>query len=217
MKKIYILLFLLVISCNKNDVLKDEISDLKNKVQKLKKENLSLQKNTNELKKQLELSFKESIEKLSEVKANENLLKVLDSEVLIDTLDKGEDGINLVFKRKVDLFKVDKTFSADDLVTIDTILSFPGYKVFSICDGGSLNLESCNCTDSIYIIIEPEELGEYAEVYKSGLYFNLDLISVENENKEDYDSNILLRFKHGESPRKIKEIDLTQLKFNRNK
>ena len=213
MNKIYILLLILFISCNKQ-VLKDEIDGLTKEVQILKNENTSLIKNTSKLKERLELSFKESIEKLNEVKANESILKVLDSEVLIDTLDKGEDGTNVVFERKVSLFKVEKTFSADDLVTIDKILSFAGYKVFSLCDGKSLNLETCNCTDSIYIIVEPEELGEYAKIYKSNLYYNVELISIENKTKGNLESNILLKFMHGESPRKIKIIDLTEFKLN---
>jgi hypothetical protein len=73
----------------------------------------------------------------------------------------------------------------------------------------------CNCTDSIYIVIEPEELGEDYELYRVGYFYNVDLISLERIEIENLKYDFELTFEHGKYPRKKEKISLNEMKLEK--
>lgn len=216
MKKINKLIFIVLlsivsISCSGNKEtaeLKKENSTLKEQLKKLKTANLELTKQSLI---QKELNKGSRATGLIHSKVLRNIVKIYSE----DTLDLAKYGNEFVFKRDIVLNKLDNTSFAESLGMISERLELYGYYVYSICDGKSLPLEMCNCTDSIYIVVEPEELGEDYELYRMGLYYNIDLIDLKRVEKEDDDYDIVLTFEHGVYPRKREKVNLSKMKLEK--
>src|SRR5690606_3534470 len=210
---IFLILFL-NFSCyeknEKNGLIKEN-SLLKTKISELEKENAELSKQNSFLKS----SESEKVEnKITELR-NSKVIKKLDERFLKDTLDLQKYGNEYIFERTVELTKLDNKLFAEAFGNIREKLNSFGYSAFSICDGESLPLEMCNCTDSIYIVIEPEELGEDYELYRIGYFYNVDLISLERIDKENFEYDFELTFEHGKYPRKKEKISLNEMKLEK--
>ncbi|MDO5970063.1 hypothetical protein Q4Q35_09600 [Flavivirga aquimarina] len=216
MKPITIIFFILFLnfSCsekNENGELLKENSLLKTKISKLEKNNAELNKQNSILE---SLKSKSVENKITELR-NSKVIKILDERFSKDTLDLLKYGNEYIFERNIELTKLDNVLFAETFGNIREQLNSFGYSVFSICDGESLPLEMCNCTDSIYIVIEPEELGEDCELYRVGFFYNVDLVSLERIKKEDFEYDFELTFEHGKYPRKKEKINLTKMKLEK--
>lgn len=139
------------------------------------------------------------------------LLKILDTKHSEDTLDLPIDGTGFVYKRDVTLSRLDNALFAEAFGSMREKLEKHGYAVFTICDGAALPLEMCNCTDSIYVVVEPENIGEAYELYRAGFYYNVDLIALEALKDDNGGQSILLTFEHGAYPRKKERINLSAM------
>jgi len=211
---IIFLILLLNFSCSeKNDykALIKENQILKTKISELEKENGELSK----LNSIFKSSKSEKAENNNTELRNSKVIKKLDERFSKDTLDLEKYGNEYIFERTVELTKLDNNLFAEAFGNIREKLNSFGYSAFSICDGESLPLEMCNCTDSIYIIIEPEELGEDYELYRIGYFYNVDLISLERIEKEDFEFDFELTFEHGKYPRKKEKISLNKMKLEK--
>ncbi|WGH76706.1 hypothetical protein P8625_06000 [Tenacibaculum tangerinum] len=184
---------------------------LKTNISELEKENVELSK----LNSILKSSKSENVESKNKELRNSKVIKKLDERFSKDTLDLEKYGNEYIFERTVELTKLDNKLFAEAFGNIREKLNSFGYSAFSICDGESLPLEMCNCTDSIYIVIEPEELGEDYELYRIGYFYNVDLISLERIEKEDFEFDFELTFEHGKYPRKKEKISLNKMKLEK--
>ncbi|WP_299888805.1 hypothetical protein [uncultured Lacinutrix sp.] len=216
MNRITIIFFILFLnlSCsekNKDDKLLKENSLLKTKISELEKDNAALSKQ-NDILQSLKPEKKET--EVTELRFSK-VIKTLDERFSKDTLDLKKYGNEYVFERNVELTKLDNKLFAETFGNIREQLNSFGYSIFSICDGESLPLEMCNCTDSIYVVIEPEELGEDYELYRIGFFYNVDLISLERIEKDNNDYDFELTFEHGEYPRKKEKINLTRMNLEK--
>ncbi len=205
MNRITIIFFILFLnfSCSEKDEnigLLKENSLLKIKISDLEKNNAELSKQNSILK---SLKSKKKNNKISELR-DSKIIKILDERFSKDTLDLLKYGNEYIFERNIELTKLDNRLFAEAFGNIREQLNSFGYSVFSICDGESLPLEMCNCTDSIYIVIEPEELGKDYELYRVGYFFNVDLVSLKRIEKENLEYDFELTFEHGKYPRKKK-------------
>ncbi|MDO5978943.1 hypothetical protein [Flavivirga spongiicola] len=202
------------LSCSdneKNIELKTENDKLRAQITKLEKQYNGLIEQNSNLK---SLSSENKNNQIVQL-INSKLIKILDKRFLEDTLDLAKYGNEYVFKREVELTKLDNKLFAETFGNIREKLDLLGYSVFSICDGESLPLEMCNCTDSIYIVVEPENIGEDYELFRIGFFYNVDLISLIRIEKDDYKYDIELTFEHGEYPRKTKKINLTKMELRK--
>ncbi|CAM1348774.1 hypothetical protein [Tenacibaculum halocynthiae] len=216
MNRITIIFFILILSLscsqkNKDGGLLKENNLLKTKISELKKHNVELSKKNSILE---SLKFEKKETEITELKYSK-VIKTLDKRFSKDTLDLKELGNEYIFKRNVELTKLDNKLFAETFGKIRKRLNSFGYSIFSICDGKSLPLEMCNCTDSIYIVIEPEELGKDYELYRVGFFYNVNLISLERIEKDNYDYYFELTFEHGEYPRKKEKVNLSKMQLEK--
>lgn len=214
MSKLYFLVLLSFISfsCANNEEnieLKTENQSLRTQLTELKQKNKQLAEKNTRLK---SLGAKSNNKQIVELK-DSKLIETLDKRVLEDTLDLAKHGNEYIFKREVLLTQLDNRLFAETFGNISENIELLGYSVFSICDGDSLPLEMCNCTHSIYIVIEPEDLGEAYKLYRIGYFYNVDLISLERIGSEDY--AIELIFEHGKYPRKTEHMNLTKMELQK--
>ncbi|WP_026775763.1 hypothetical protein [Polaribacter sp. Hel_I_88] len=216
MNRITIIFFILILnfSCSEkseNSGLLKENSLLKTKILELENVNAELSKQNSILKSLKSDKKKNEISELRDSK----VIKLLDERFSKDTLDLQKYGNEYIFERNIELTKLDNKLFAEAFGNIREQLNSFGYSVFSICDGESLPLEMCNCTDSIYIVIEPEELGEDYELYRVGYFYNVDLVSLERIEKENFEYDFELTFEHGKYPRKKEKISLNEMKLEK--
>lgn len=199
----FFLLFTVLFSCkgNKNEHWKEKINKLKKEI--VKKDSLI---KIYEYKEIDEPETTSSEQPVFKTKKQIQTLGIVDKQILIDTIELNP---LVVFEREVKLAKSDEGFSVEDLGSISEFKEEIGYKVFSICNGDSLPLEMCNCTHNIYVVIEPEELGEPFELLKIGPFYNVKLNSLERKEEE----GTLLTFEHGKLPRKTLQVNLSTMKF----
>ncbi|MDO5981739.1 hypothetical protein [Flavivirga spongiicola] len=209
-----ILLLFLNFSCSdnkKNVELKEENNFLKTQLTEIKKKNTELIKQISVLK---TLGTKNKDNQIIEL-LDSKIIKILDKRYSEDTLDLAKYGNEYIFKRDVELTKLDNKLFAETFGNIRERLDLLNYSTFSICDGKSLPLEMCNCTVSIYIVVGPENLGEDYELFRIGFFYNVDLISLQRIEKDGYEYDIELTFEHGKYPRKTEKMNLTKMKLEK--
>ena len=207
-------ILLLNLSCsekNENGKFLKENSLLKTKISELEKDKNELSEKISILKSLKSENVENRITELRDSK----VIKTLDERFSKDTLDLQKYGNEYIFQRTVELTKLENKLFAEAFGNIREKLNSFGYSVFSICDGESLPLEMCNCTDSIYIVIEPEELGKDYELYRVGYFYNVDLISLERIEKGNLEYDFELIFEHGKYPRKKEKISLNEMKLEK--
>ncbi|PQJ17008.1 hypothetical protein [Nonlabens tegetincola] len=216
MNRLIIILFLILgFSCSEkkaNAELLKENNILKGRISELEQNNAELNKQNSILN---SLKSENSQDKITELR-DSKVVELLDERLSKDTLDLKKYGNEYVFERNVVLTKLDNNLFAEAFANIREQLNSYGYSVFSICDGESLPLEMCNCTDSIYIVIEPEELGEEYELYRIGSFYNVNLVSLKRIEKENFEYDFELIFEHGKYPRKKEKISLNEMKLKNN-
>lgn len=212
--KIYLAIVLTFFSCSndyeqkantllkENTRLKKELAELKNDLRELKKANSTIIGNQG---------------KQGSYPTNVDIISIKDQKHQEDTLDLEKRGDELIYeytyKRTVEIAEVDNNNLATLLGSIREKLSAPGISVFSICDGGALPLEMCNCTDNIYVSFEPENLGEDYMLIKISSYYDVKLLDIERIKNGFKTTDYHLIFEHGKYPRKKEKISLVDLKF----
>ena len=216
MNRIAIIFIILILnlSCserNENGRLLEENSLLKTKISELEKDKNELSEKISILE---SLKFENVENRITELR-DSKVIKILDERFSKDTLDLLKYGNEYIFERNIELTKLDNKLFAEAFGNIREQLNSFGYSLFNICDGESLPLEMCNCTDSIYIVIEPEELGEDYELYRIGYFYNVDLISLERIEKENFEYDFELTFEHGKYPRKKEKISLNKMQLEK--
>ena len=70
-------------------------------------------------------------------------------------------------------------------------------RTFVICEEGGLPIETENCTDNIYILVQPTELGLDNNIFKISRLFRTEIKSLESA-----DQGVVLTLEHSRYPRK---------------
>ena len=69
-------------------------------------------------------------------------------------------------------------------------------RIFILCEEDGLPIETENCTDNIYVLVQPTELGYESNLFKISRLFNSEISELKNTN-----DGVVLTLEHSRFPR----------------
>lgn len=156
-------------------------------------------------------AFKPSSTESNIVKLNNSTEEVIDRVDLIDSVD-----IVYTFRHTASISQIDDGRINSLLTNLRSFKeashSSTGYgpmssslsyivNVFVVCEEDGLPIETENCTDNIYILVQPTELGFENNLFRVSRLFNAEIKSL-----EDSKDGVILTLEHSRYPRKELKI-----------
>jgi len=192
---------------------KDQVSDLQNQINILKKENGQM------IVPQVSNYYRFVQTTDSEINVAQRLKggekKLIDKKTLNDTLDISDNFF--VYKHTVEITQTTDSQFESFIRDFNQVKYAYGndffVKVMTFYNGESLPLEVENSKTDIHILIQPTELGYENKTFVISDFYEVDLKSLEKK-----DNSILLTFEHGKYPRKKESVIIRPelIKFENN-
>ncbi|KXX69643.1 hypothetical protein [Flammeovirga sp. SJP92] len=194
--------------------LKRSLKDAQVQVDQLKKQVEKEAKIKNDLAQNIRKQSKalDSLKRALKTVHDEKVIKIYDRKFQKDTIDIYENKEVVLFERENQIKEIDNSTLGEIMGRVTQFYVVPGYRIFVVYDGESLNLEYCNQSANIYIVKE-NGLDMDDTVVKVSTYSQIDIVEVQKNIVDYNNTEYILVYENGRYPKKIQKLNLNTFKF----